>query len=250
MLTRQLGIYRSMIGSLNYFAVASRYDIAHSVSRLSQFADKPTRSSKRALQRVLQYLMVVPDLKIEVTRRDGADTFKFYSDSDHGGDQPHTTKSQTGSMILLNDAPVHWTSKKQTDHTAYSSAMAEIFALSETVRASRLYAWRAEEMGLVITYPLRVQVDNKASISFQHNTCLQSRLRGCIDMRAAWVTELREKGAIITEKVATEDNFADLLTKCFPSYKFKKLLRKIQGRSQETERVQAFIAHIVERYDD
>ena len=53
-------------------------------------------------------------------------------------------KSHTGSMILLNDTPIQWVSKKQIESTAYSSAMAEIYALSETVRVARSVAWRLE----------------------------------------------------------------------------------------------------------
>ena len=41
--------YRSQIGSRNYFAMPTRYDIAHAVSRLSQCAANPTRASHTAL---------------------------------------------------------------------------------------------------------------------------------------------------------------------------------------------------------
>ena len=66
----------------------------------------------------------------------------MYSDSDHAGDKPHTMKSHTGSMIILNGAPIQWVSKKQIQGTAYSSALAERYALSETVRVARSVAWR------------------------------------------------------------------------------------------------------------
>ena len=68
-------------------------------------------------------------------------------------------KSQSGTMIILNDAPVYWRSKKQPD-TAISSACAEIYALSETVKEARLFMWRGEELGMAPVSPLPVQVDN------------------------------------------------------------------------------------------
>ena len=41
--------YRSQVGSFNYFAMTTRYYIAHAVSRLSQCAANPTRASYTAL---------------------------------------------------------------------------------------------------------------------------------------------------------------------------------------------------------
>ena len=150
----------------------------------------------------------------------------------------------------MNGVPVHWVSRKQTEYTAYSSAMAEIYALSETVRDSRLLAFRAEEMGLVVKHPLRIQVDNKASIAFQHNTCMHSKIRGCIDLRAEWVKELRREKNVETVKVGSTQNFADILTKCFPTSKFKDKVRQIRGHHVETARIRAFIAQMVLVQDD
>ena len=48
--------YRSQIGPLNCFAMTTRYDIAHAVSRLSQCAASLTRASYTALVRVIKYL--------------------------------------------------------------------------------------------------------------------------------------------------------------------------------------------------
>ena len=61
----QANRYRSIIGSLNYYAVSTRYDIAHAVSRLSQYSNSPTKSANRALHRVLLYLRSNSTLKLE-----------------------------------------------------------------------------------------------------------------------------------------------------------------------------------------
>ena len=75
--------------------MTTRYDIAHSVSRLSQCAANPTRASYTALVRVIKYLKNTPNhsLKGKVVTKD---TLDIYSDSDHAGDKPHTMKSHTG----------------------------------------------------------------------------------------------------------------------------------------------------------
>ena len=94
------------------------------------------------------------------------------------------------------------------------------------------------------------QVDNKASIAFQHNTCMHSKIRGCIDLRAEWVKELRREKNVETVKVGSTQNFADILTKCFPTSKFKDKVRQIRGHHVETARIRAFIAQMVLVQDD
>ena len=131
-------------------------------------------------------------------------------------------KSQSGTMIILNDAPVYWRSKKQPD-TAISSACAEIYALSECCREARLIAWVAEEMGRKVTWPLVVHVDNAAGVSYQHSTCAASKLRGVCDQRQDWVQELKDQSIVTAVKVATEHNLADLYTKCHSAETRKKL---------------------------
>ena len=66
--------------------------------------------------------------------------------------------------------------------------MAEIhvYALSETVRVARSVAWRLEELNMLVQYPLVVKVDNTQSKIFQEGTCINSRVRGVVDMREAW----------------------------------------------------------------
>ena len=51
--------YRSIVGAMNYYATALRYDIAYPASRLSQFSVHPTVGAEMALHRVLSYLNVL-----------------------------------------------------------------------------------------------------------------------------------------------------------------------------------------------
>ena len=92
--------------------------------------------------------------------RPKVDTYKFYSDSDHAGDRPATTRSQTGMVFFLNQVPVYWASRKQVQGTAVSSAMAEIYAMADTVRCARLFKWRCEDMGMTIKGPIVLEIDN------------------------------------------------------------------------------------------
>ena len=48
---------RSVVGQLQFLATMVRYDISHAVSRLSQYSHTPTEGSRKALCRILGYLM-------------------------------------------------------------------------------------------------------------------------------------------------------------------------------------------------
>ena len=146
---------------------------------------------------------------------------------------------------------MQWSSKKQIESTAYSSTMAEIYALSETAKAGQLWMWRAQEMGMRAEFPLKVNVDSTGARSFQRGTCVHSKIGGVIDFRAAWVEELRGSGRIETKYVRGEKNLADLLTKCFPTYKFKRLLYQFDMASRgQMDHADSFFTYIDQMYDD
>ena len=93
-------------------------------------------------------------------------------------------------IILCNGMPVKWRSNKQPI-TSISSATAEIYALSEVVKDIRLVMWVAEEMVVQVDYPIKINVDSAAGISFQQSTNLNTRLQGIYDdLRESWVKEL------------------------------------------------------------
>ena len=58
----------------------------------------------------------------------------MYSDSDHAGDRVvNGSRSVSGVMFVCNGMPIHWRSNKQPVSST-SSAVAEIYALSEAHR--------------------------------------------------------------------------------------------------------------------
>ena len=106
-------------------------------------------------------------------------------------------------------------SRKQPIHTT-----AEIFAYSEAVKDARLIQFRLSELGVNLTLPLMIQVDNRGVQSFATGSCVDTKLRGIWDLRSAWVKELRNLEQVKPVKIATSFNCADGLTKCLPERKF------------------------------
>ena len=128
---------------------------------------------------------------------------------------------------MCNGMPVHWRSNKQPI-SSISSTAAEIYALAETVRDANLRYWIAEEMDIIVKWPMEVFVDNSSGISFQQSTNPNTKLRGIYDMREAWVQELRNKFKVKAVKIHTEKNLADMFTKCLAASVRRRLFDEIE----------------------
>ena len=204
--------FRSKLGSLQYYGKETRDDIAAEVNMVAQKCKAPTIGAAKALKRIMAYLSGAADRKLEVPRVNG-NSYDFYVDSDHAGDRKFgDTLSRSGIKFICNGMQWHWRSTKQTS-TAQSSTEAELVALSECMKDANLRMWIAEEIGHKIQWPIKIQVDNQAAVSFQRNMTPDSKLRGIFDMRQGWLKELHDRKKFIAVKVATEDNLADNLTK-------------------------------------
>lgn len=131
-------------------------------------------------------------------------------------------------MLTLNGVPVCWMSKRQPV-TAVSPAEAEIYALRDAVVAARLVHWVAEDMGSVAPWPMVIHTDSSQALSFQRGTCPNSKIRGCFQLREAWVKELRDQGVVRAEKIPRDLNMADMLTHCLSRCKFRDALSRAQN---------------------
>ena len=234
--------FRSIMGSLQYYAKETRYDIATAVNLVAQKSKEPTRGAQKALNRILAYMVGTIDRALTVPRVKGT-VWHFYVDSDHAGDRKFgDMRSRTGIILLCNTMPYHWRSNKQTS-TARSSAEAETVAVSECAQDVQLRMWVAEEAGLDIQWPAKIRVDNKAAISFQQKTNADSKLKGVFDLRLGWIRQLRDQGKIKTIKVKTDENLADELTKPLPPIVRQKLLSVLKQLREEL--VRDFRGHVI-----
>ena len=122
---------------------------------------------------------------------------------------------------------------------ALSSATAEIYALSEAAKNARLFQWGGQELGLALSNPISIKVDNLQARSFARGTCVAyCKIRSRFDMRAEWVGELRDSGAIEVDYVTSTDNLADLLTKSHKNVRFEQLMGMI-GRKAAKKAITA-----------
>ena len=116
-----------MIGSLNYLAVIPGPDIAHAVSKLSQFNCHSHPEHMQVAKYLLRYLVKHPDVYITYSKKHSS--ILCFTDADSGCDSCDR-KSYSGFVRLISDGAVAWESKKQTV-VALSSIEADYVTLCQ-----------------------------------------------------------------------------------------------------------------------
>ena len=218
---------KSVVGGLHYYARGSRWDISFAVSRIGQRINPPTRGTVAAIEQIAGYLRKHSGFSLVGVKNPGVDKYTVMCDASFCGDSEITSKSQTGVMGCLNGVPIHWRSNRQPS-TVLSPVVAEIYALSVGVIDARLMHWVFEECG-VEAGKVKIGTDSQGAKSFKEDTCPTSKIRGNFNYRDDWVVELKEEGAVEVVKVEAKNMIADVMTKCYDTYKYKARVEQVRN---------------------
>ncbi|GKA82123.1 retrovirus-related pol polyprotein from transposon TNT 1-94 [Tanacetum coccineum] len=199
--------YRGMIGSLLYLT-ASRPDIMFSVCLCARFQEDPKTSHLEAVKRIFRYVKGTMHLGLWYPKGSGIETI-VYADSDHAGDYVDR-KSTSGICTFMGCCLTSWFSKKQTA-LAISTTEAEYVSAG---KACQQALWMKQAL---VDYGIRlddipIMCDNKGAIDLSKNPVQHSRTKH-IEIRHHFLRDNVQKGNISIEKVSSEDNIADILTK-------------------------------------
>ena len=128
---------------------------------------------------------------------------------------------------MLCGAALLYCSKRQ-QAIALSSTEAEVMAASQASAELVYTTGMLGEMGIVQKKPPVLYADNTGAIALakDRRSCHKSKH---IDRRYLKVREFVEDGKIIVEHVSTDENPADLFTKCVPLAKFVKFCKMVMG---------------------
>ncbi|XP_044575190.1 secreted RxLR effector protein 161-like [Cotesia glomerata] len=126
-----------------YLSVATRPDIAHSASVLSQFNEHPNEEHWGAAKRVLRYLKGTSKLGLVYQQPIGK--IVGYTDADWGNDLTNS-KSYTGYVFILEGAAISWKSRKQRT-VALLTTEGEYQALTESTKESMYLRGLIYELG-------------------------------------------------------------------------------------------------------
>jgi len=126
--------YQSIVGSLMWLILATRPDIAFTVSMLSKFNAAPTTEHMAAATYTLRYLRNKSDLAIQYNSKDSdsPDLPIGYTDSDFAGD-PDDRKSTSGYVFMLGGGAISWRARKQP-LVAFSTVEAEYIGASDAAK--------------------------------------------------------------------------------------------------------------------
>ncbi|GJV59355.1 putative ribonuclease H-like domain-containing protein [Tanacetum coccineum] len=200
-------LYRSMIGSLMYLT-ASRPDIMYAVCVCSHFQVTPKTSHLNAVKRIF---------------------------SDYGGSNLDR-KSTTGGCQFLGQRLISWQCKKQT-------IIATSTTEAEYVVAANYYGQVLWVQNQLLDYGFnfmntKIHIDNESTICIVKNPVYHSKTKH-IEIRHHFIRDCYEKKLISVEKIHTDLNVADLLTKPFDGPRFNYLVVSIgiawmKGRSTKS----------------
>ncbi|KAE8253050.1 hypothetical protein A4X03_0g6001 [Tilletia caries] len=207
--TQERHYYAGLIGCLLWLAQGTRMDIAFQVGKLARFMANPSEEHVAAAKRVLRYLAGTRELGLRFRHSELAQLVG-YSDSDHGAD-PTTRRSVTGYVFHLYGNPVTWRSRLQ-DTVAISSTEAEYVALSEATREAIWAVQLLQELRLRKEGAVDLYTDNTGAEALARNPQFHQRTKH-IGIHHHLVRDSNNEGAIKVQRVHTNDNPADLLTK-------------------------------------
>ena len=206
--------YRQAIGSLMYLAVATRPDIAFTVSILSRFLDNPGDTHWQAVKHIYCYLKLTKDLQL--TYGSEQHNLEGYTDADGGSQEDRHAIS--GYAFLIDGGAILWSAKRQ-ELVTLSTAEAEYIAATHTAKeALWLHKLFGDILPDLLHLPMTLHCDNQSAIKLvttdNYHACTKH-----IDQRYHFICDLNKQDVIKLCYCLTEDMLADMLTKALPKWK-------------------------------
>ena len=198
--------FRAIAARLNFLAMDSP-DIMYPTKEICQEMAKPKRGSWRAIKRLARYMLGRKAVVWHYEWQSDQEVLKVYADSDWAGCS-RTRKSTSGGCIMLGGHLLKAWSSTQGG-VALSSAEAEYYAMVDAATRSFGIKNLAAEMGLNLKVVLHTDSSGAKSMASRRGA---GRVRH-IETKWLWLQAAVAEGLIKLEKVAGEDNPADLLTK-------------------------------------
>ncbi|GJV60052.1 hypothetical protein Tco_1466152 [Tanacetum coccineum] len=192
------------------------------VSACARNQVSPTTSNLLAVKRIFKYLKAFPKLGLWYPR-DSPFHLEAFSDSDYAG-AAGDRKSTTGGCQYLGRRLISWQCKKQTI-VATSSCEAEYVAAASCCGQVLWIQNQLLDYGFNFM-KTKIFIDNQSTISIVKNPVFHQRTKH-IEIRHHFIRDAYEKGLIEVDKIPTERNVADLLTKKFDGPRFSFLVVNI-----------------------
>ena len=248
--------YQELIGVLRWAVELGRVDILLETSLLSTHLALPRQGHLDQVYRIFGYLKSHPKRKLAFDamhplisekmfkKHDWHDFYRGVSesipgdmpyprgnamsthcfvDASHGSDRV-TRRSQTGTLLFCNNAPITWFSKRQNTVEA-STFGSEFQAMKNAVEMIEVMRYKLRMFGVPIDGPTDIFCDDEAvykntslpesTLKKKHHSIAHHRCREAVAARTVQVA-----------KEGTKTNLSDLFTKLLPQPRREELLDK------------------------
>ena len=249
--------YRQAIGELIYALVTCRPDISFPVIKLAQYSTKPTLIHFEAIKNIYRYLNATknegihywrdaprsdlpyhpnPECKqdtnydehsISTRRQDNKELLVGAVDSDYAGDTTHR-RSVTGIILKLAGGTVLYKSKFQ-DTCAMSSTEAEFTAAAEAGKYILYVRSLLEQIGIPQHHATILYEDNQGALLMTNAQQPTKRTRH-MDIKDFVLQDWVLQDLIRLDRITTNDNYADVMTKATGRTLFYRHMNFILGK--------------------
>lgn len=217
--------YSNAVGNLMYAMICTRPDLAHAISVVSRFMHNPSKEHWNAVKWILRYLKGTSHFgllfdKNSVKEIDVMGFVEGFVDSDFAGDLDKR-RSISGYVFSLCGSAVSWRASLQSV-TALSTTEAEYVSATEGVKEAIWMRGLISELG-VPQDVIKVYCDSHSAICLTKNDMYQFKTKH-IDIKYHFIRDIVAEGKIKVDKIHTDEDPADMLTKSLSNTKFKHCL--------------------------
>lgn len=205
--------YQAIIGAVMFAMLCTRPDIAFAVTRLAQYASKPSPAHMVALKHLMRYLRGTINQRITYTGSGsvtGQPALVGYCDADWG-QRLDDRRSVTGYVFLLAGGAISWQSKKQKT-VALSTVEAEYMATTQATKEAIWWRSYLAGLGHDVSGATVLLSDSQGSIALAKNPDHHARTKH-IDVQYHFIRQHVALHTIDLQYVGTADMAADILTK-------------------------------------
>ena len=208
-------LYASVVGSLMYDMVCTRPDIAYAVAVVSRFLSNLGQLHWEVVKWIMRYLQGTSKLKL--TFGSGKPILVGYTDSDMVGNVDNR-RFTSGYLMTFSGGTVSWQSKLQKC-VALSTTEVEYIVASE---ACKELLWMKRFIHELRFKQPRyvVYCDNQSAIHLSKNSTFHARSKH-IDVRYHWMRDALNDNLFELEKILTDHNGSNMLTKSLPREKLE-----------------------------
>jgi hypothetical protein len=213
--------YANIVGSLIYLSTTTRFDISYAVGILSRYLSCYKSKHWIAAKRILRYLK--GSKSYGICYQQSNDGIKAYSDADFGNDHA-TRKSTSGTIVLFNNGPIMWRSRRQPI-VALSTMESEFIAITNIVQDC---IWLHKLLFEIFSTKPDVIIyeDNNACLSLIKNPVHHQKSKH-IDIRFQFIRESITNYQFDVRYCNSKQMLADVLTKPLHATMFNSMIAKL-----------------------